>query len=481
MELKGIRPAIQNEFLYKGERDCIELTLEDGRNITCTPEHKILINSGTWKEAKDIIIGGEDKFTVSINNPFVNLEQEIIECRGWFLQVGTMILKTDTMDNYLKTLAFSRVLGYLLSDGTISRKKSGQIISYIYLGHMLDVKSILEDIKLLCDIKQKIFEHKNLYAVYIPNELLINIIKLEGIIIGKRSSQPTSIPHFVSNCPLPILREYLGGMFGSDGHTIYISSRKNRLDTITSVKFSQSTYEEYLPSLNKFLNTISLLLSKFGINTYIQNPKKTTYSKNNNTKTYEQVLNIKIKNLVTFAEKIGFRHCCHKSMRLEAAKSYLNYLKYNNIKYSSTKYFEKINVSEWFKNYSVNKNIRILPSMQLGLHSVKKVGKKKVYDIQVSQTKSFVANGVVVHNCMIAHGASRFLKERLFDCSDPYQIIVCDHCGMIVSNPNECTACKKDNVTTCNIPYAAKLLVQELMAMSIKVAINPNPPNREYK
>ena len=44
---------------------------------------------------------------------------------------------------------------------------------------------------------------------------------------------------------------------------------------------------------------------------------------------------------------------------------------------------------------------------------------------------------------------------------------------MITTNKNECTACKKDNVTTCNIPYAAKLLIQELMAMSIKVAINP--------
>ena len=81
--------------------------------------------------------------------------------------------------------------------------------------------------------------------------------------------------------------------------------------------------------------------------------------------------------------------------------------------------------------------------------------------------------GEMERDCMIAHGASRFLKERLFDCSDPYQIIVCDHCGMITTNKNECTACKKDNVTTCNIPYAAKLLIQELMAMSIKVAINP--------
>ena len=79
--------------------------------------------------------------------------------------------------------------------------------------------------------------------------------------------------------------------------------------------------------------------------------------------------------------------------------------------------------------------------------------------------------GEMERDCMIAHGASRFLKERLFDCSDPYQIIVCDQCGMITASQDECVACRKDKVTRKNMPYAAKLLCQELMAMGIKVAI----------
>ena len=74
---------------------------------------------------------------------------------------------------------------------------------------------------------------------------------------------------------------------------------------------------------------------------------------------------------------------------------------------------------------------------------------------------------------MIAHGCSRFLKERLFDCSDPYQIIVCDKCGMITSSQNECISCRTDKVTKVNFPYAAKLLKMELQAMGIKVAIKP--------
>ena len=80
--------------------------------------------------------------------------------------------------------------------------------------------------------------------------------------------------------------------------------------------------------------------------------------------------------------------------------------------------------------------------------------------------------GEMERDCMIAHGASRFLKERLFDCSDPYQIMVCNQCGMMTAR-DECLACKQDNVSIVNFPYASKLLVQELQAMGIKVAIIP--------
>lgn len=75
--------------------------------------------------------------------------------------------------------------------------------------------------------------------------------------------------------------------------------------------------------------------------------------------------------------------------------------------------------------------------------------------------------------CMIAHGSSIFLKERLFDMSDPYTLDVCPKCGTMVNNKVECMMCKHDSTTKINIPYACKLLFQELQAMGIKIMLKP--------
>lgn len=76
-------------------------------------------------------------------------------------------------------------------------------------------------------------------------------------------------------------------------------------------------------------------------------------------------------------------------------------------------------------------------------------------------------------DAMIAHGASAFIKDRLFDVSDPYTVIICNNCGQITQNQSECTVCNQDEITEVNLPYAAKQLVHSLQAMGIKMAMSP--------
>ena len=72
-------------------------------------------------------------------------------------------------------------------------------------------------------------------------------------------------------------------------------------------------------------------------------------------------------------------------------------------------------------------------------------------------------------DCMISHGVSTFLKERLFDMSDPYKIDICKKCGIHVNSDKKCMNCDNDTIEQVHIPYACKLLFQEIQALGIKI------------
>jgi intein/homing endonuclease len=101
-EKNGIVKAQQSAFLYKGERECLDLILQDGRKISCTPDHPLLTTNNEWVKAKDLI-PGESKVKAGVNYPVIDIEEEIKECKGWNLKVGELLLKTNTHDEYFKT------------------------------------------------------------------------------------------------------------------------------------------------------------------------------------------------------------------------------------------------------------------------------------------------------------------------------------------------------------------------------------------
>lgn len=399
-------------------------------------------------------------------------------------------------------------------------------------------------------------------------------------------------------CPLPLIREFLGGLFGGDGHTCVISK-----NTFTYIGFSKSKVKPYLDSLKAMMEQIKTWLARFDIKgVSIKTPKVNTASKkreNDDERNYEIVLHLDMYELIPFYEKIGFRYCCHKNQRMEAAVAYTrlregvirqkkwiinrvdeiaNYkeCKMNKTKCevvltqaieqavdelkvtrpllhsfaiprnhdlneyllngrkggripsskfpTSTEFLKEIGALDWFseskakkcqfkkkakidedkdteegvddnettaetdasdcnRNHGVCSDGEVLPTMNLKVIDIRPGGTHPVYDIQVDKEESFLANGVVAHNCMIAHGAMGFLKERMMDVSDKFTVYVCNECGLFSSvNPDDdaerkCGACDNySEFTELNIPYACKLLMQELEGMMITPRFNQEKP-----
>lgn len=81
--------------------------------------------------------------------------------------------------------------------------------------------------------------------------------------------------------------------------------------------------------------------------------------------------------------------------------------------------------------------------------------------------------GEMERDCLLSHGAAAFTKERLMDMSDPFPTGICKTCGTLAivneeSKIYSCGTCgNKTEFVTKTIPYAMKLLVQELDAMHI--------------
>ena len=81
--------------------------------------------------------------------------------------------------------------------------------------------------------------------------------------------------------------------------------------------------------------------------------------------------------------------------------------------------------------------------------------------------------GEMERDAMVGHGASRFTKGRMYDCSDKYEVHVCRKCGIIASYNDErsihlCKTCdNRSDFARVQIPYACKLLFQELATMNV--------------
>jgi hypothetical protein len=104
---RRLTAAMQTRAYAKGERDCVALVLQDGREVLCTDDHPILRADGAWVRA-DELVPGEDRVVVGLESP---TDEPRADETGYVLRAARMTFTMDGPDDRLRTLAFGRLVG----------------------------------------------------------------------------------------------------------------------------------------------------------------------------------------------------------------------------------------------------------------------------------------------------------------------------------------------------------------------------------
>jgi len=103
--------------------------------------------------------------------------------------------------------------------------------------------------------------------------------------------------------------------------------------------------------------------------------------------------------------------------------------------------------------------------------------------------------GEMERDSIIGYGMAKFLKERLLETADLYEAYICGTCGLFAQRllrkdnkpyPTKkdiyyCAACRNyTDISKIRLPYAFKLLIQELLSMNIAPRIRTKKLTYEW-
>jgi aconitase A len=317
--------AWQSEMMVQGERDCVSLVLQDGRTLVCTPDHEILCADGRWVRA-DQLTPGDSRVVMALEGP---LDEPDSDETGYMLRAGGREFSMADEPERQRLLAFARLVGHLLGERSLSVALPGRM----NVGQALDREALLHDIELLTGQRPLASaEDERHWSILVPQELTELIAALPGLRTGGRINQSPSLPAFVlqENCPRALVREFLGGLFGADGHApvLHYSGTSEDEASLEPPAFSQSAKPECVAATRQMLGDIVTLLVRCGVKargaTVREYPTQHAASSDPAAQDGERrrELRLELPEGLSFVERVGFRYCAEKSLRASAAAVY---------------------------------------------------------------------------------------------------------------------------------------------------------------
>jgi aconitase A len=317
--------GVQAEVMAQGVRECVSLILQDGRALVCTPDHEILAADGRWVRA-DQLVPGQDQVGVGLEAP---LDEAGADEVGYFLSAGEFTFTLETPYGRARTLAFARLLGHLLGDGSISAAGQGRM----NVGQAVDREAVLNDIDLLTQKRPTATAYdERKWSIVLPARLTEAVVALRGVRVGRRIDQSPTLPEFVlgDRCPVAVVREFLGGVFGADGKapTLRRVGENERDAVLAPLAYSQSAKPEHVGQLTNVMGQLTWLLSRCRVQTgdarVYQFPVRRALSSYPAAQDGVPRVEVRLElpDGLSFVERVGFRYCVDKALRASAAAVY---------------------------------------------------------------------------------------------------------------------------------------------------------------
>ena len=317
--------ALQREMMVQGQRQCVSLVLQDGRTLDCTPDHKLLRSDGCWVRADELVLG-HDRVVMGLEAP---LDAPAADEAGYVVQAGELSFNFATAHERRRALAFARLLGHVLSDGSISVAGQGRM----NVGQALDREAALNDIELLTGQRPQGSRYdERKWSIVLPRELTRAIAALPGVVVGRRIDQPPSLPQFVQagDCPVALVREFLGGLFGADGHApvLHRQGVAEEDALLRAPAFSHSAKPEHVSQLKQLMRSLINLLTRCGVKA--QGAKVYEFGTRHSLSSYPPArdavarteVRLQLTDGLSFVRHVGFRYCVDKALRASAAAVY---------------------------------------------------------------------------------------------------------------------------------------------------------------
>ncbi len=339
------------EAFKTGYKKTYKLVTKSGYELTATEDHRIMTEKG-WKQLKDLVT--EDKVLIQSGAGKFNEDPKLpIEVNnnvnGENGRSYTLGLPSEW--NYDLGL----LMGWLVGDGFISDNTLGLVFSKDDEEARRVIQPVLEK---YCNRKINLLGYDNgCVQARSASKFVVDFFSSLGVTGSKEDRR---VPSSLFTATEEAVVGFLKGLFSSDG-TIGMGGESRNYARLNS-------------SSLKLLKDVQLLLLNMGIRSSIYdrstNPKKFNYVKKSGAaveyltsgKNYE--INISKENLPKFLNRIGF-------------------LQRENVEKT-----EELKSFEFYRETFVD-NVK----------SIEDADEQEVWDINEPLTHSFIANGMIVHNC----------------------------------------------------------------------------------